>query len=879
MAELKYVDWDGLVYYDGKNKQYIDDKLSDCIKVGGEVSFEDLPSPSYQNLNFVYKVTEEFTSNTLFDNPGRIYSANTWVQVTDIDNVYLYTIFNESDKAVGEINSNIDALSDRIDGQDEKLDKVTTDLTVLDGEVDTLNTFVAELANKVSTDADAFSNLNEEIDDLRTVILSTAADVSDLHRAVEENIDDVSALETKTSDMEVRLHSVEDTLASVVDDTQANTSQIESMFTIVTNDHVRVDETIETVNTFEGRVAIAESHVKENSDDIDTLQADVVKAQLTADGATTAATVAQDTANEAKSQIAVVEHLIDDNKASIDALGSEVSVLREEVTSVSETATNAENLAGEANSRSTENATNIETLRTYVDESLADVSVALSGYYNKDETDEAIKKAINEASLSGGDQPVDLSIYYTKTEADGKFLQEVPEEYITETELNSKNYLTVTSAEEQFAKISDIPSTDGFLTEIPEEYITTDELADYALKSDIPTNYLTEIPAEYITESELDSKGYLTAHQDISGKADVTELTALAETVETLSDSVTNKADAVHTHAYTDLTDRPDLSIYATTESLNAKADTTHEHSEYALKEDIPTVPTKVSELDNDKNYLTAVPDEYITSDELSTELEKKANATHTHTLSEITDYSPTNLDNYYDKDTVDEMVNAKQDELVSGDNIATINGKSLLDGGNIEIAGGTISSPDDIILNFTEPTVNAIGGVAAGTVISNWSLTKLIQTMFFGSTEPEDVPVTDKIVEQSIPILSGDVDGVTATEFIIADNATKTVSGQKVDETPSTSCYYIARDGSGEIVEQGYQILTDDTGRDEYSMALPEGATLTNVYIWDSLTSSWLEFNGTFTPGEIVESNGFTYTIYVSSDSSSSDIYRFVIE
>ena len=36
--------------------------------------------------------------------------------------------------------------------------------------------------------------------------------------------------------------------------------------------------------------------------------------------------------------------------------------------------------------------------------------------------------------------------------------------------------------------------------------------------------YLTSIPSEYVTESELNSKGYLTQHQDISGKADKTEL-------------------------------------------------------------------------------------------------------------------------------------------------------------------------------------------------------------------------------------------------------------------------------------------------------------------------------------------------------------------
>lgn len=35
--------------------------------------------------------------------------------------------------------------------------------------------------------------------------------------------------------------------------------------------------------------------------------------------------------------------------------------------------------------------------------------------------------------------------------------------------------------------------------------------------------YLTDIPDYYITETELDAKGYLTEHQDISGKVDVTD--------------------------------------------------------------------------------------------------------------------------------------------------------------------------------------------------------------------------------------------------------------------------------------------------------------------------------------------------------------------
>ena len=35
--------------------------------------------------------------------------------------------------------------------------------------------------------------------------------------------------------------------------------------------------------------------------------------------------------------------------------------------------------------------------------------------------------------------------------------------------------------------------------------------------------YLTDIPNYYITETELDAKGYLSEHQDISGKVDIAD--------------------------------------------------------------------------------------------------------------------------------------------------------------------------------------------------------------------------------------------------------------------------------------------------------------------------------------------------------------------
>ena len=104
-------------------------------------------------------------------------------------------------------------------------------------------------------------------------------------------------------------------------------------------------------------------------------------------------------------------------------------------------------------------------------------------------------------------------------------------------------------------------------------YATKDELNAKADIKDIPTktsqltndsNFLTSIPSEYITETELNNKGYLTEHQSLDN--------------------------------------------YATKEELNNKAN-------------INDIPTKLSELQNDNGYITTIPSEYVTDDELNNAL------------------------------------------------------------------------------------------------------------------------------------------------------------------------------------------------------------------------------------------------------------------
>ena len=201
-------------------------------------------------------------------------------------------------------------------------------------------------------------------------------------------------------------------------------------------------------------------------------------------------------------------------------------------------------------------------------------------------------------------------------ENDSNFITSIPEEYITETELETKGYLTEHQSLTDYAKKTDIPDVSDFLTEVPAGYVTdtklsteldkkvnkeagkglstndlTNELvtkinssateafvtnaianaqlgdkevdlSGYAtvdalnLKADLThthDQYLTKVPDEYITETELTAKGYLTEHQDISNLALKSEI--------------------------------PDVSSFITSD-------------------DIPTIPTKTSQLTNDSGFL-----------------------------------------------------------------------------------------------------------------------------------------------------------------------------------------------------------------------------------------------------------------------------------
>lgn len=138
------------------------------------------------------------------------------------------------------------------------------------------------------------------------------------------------------------------------------------------------------------------------------------------------------------------------------------------------------------------------------------------------------------------------------------YLKSVPAEYVTESELSAKGYLTEHQNLSAYAKktevptkLSDLDNDKGYITTIPAQYVTETELES--------KGYLTAIPSQYVTETELEGKGYIDAiPSEYAKKTDI-------PTVPTNVSAFTNDAGY--------LTQHQSLLGYATMEYVDKQLD------------------------------------------------------------------------------------------------------------------------------------------------------------------------------------------------------------------------------------------------------------------------------------------------------------------
>ena len=137
-------------------------------------------------------------------------------------------------------------------------------------------------------------------------------------------------------------------------------------------------------------------------------------------------------------------------------------------------------------------------------------------------------------------------------------------------------------------------SFDGITASDDDSYATIN-----AIKS-----YISGAIANFVTQSDLNNAGYLTEHQDITGKVDIAQGSGKASL-----NVVTDASGNITTEAKVDISGKEDSSNKVTAMSSNS-TDTQYPsakavYDSLVLKANSSDIPSKTSDLTNDSGYIT----------------------------------------------------------------------------------------------------------------------------------------------------------------------------------------------------------------------------------------------------------------------------------
>ena len=272
--------------------------------------------------------------------------------------------------------------------------------------------------------------------------------------------------------------------------------------------------------------------------------------------------------------------------------------------------------------------------------------------------------------------------------------------FATKDELNSKADASAITDMATQTWVQD----QGYLTEVPSNYVTDSELTeglagkqdkgDYALKSDLNTLATKEELATKADASALSSKQDTlvsgTNIKTINGDSILGSGNLVIQSGTSNWDDIQGKpqfAVVATSGNYNDLTNKPtipDVSGLATKQEIADMETKSNAAATYATKDEIPSLEGYLTKTEASETYATkqALGNKLDTATYNSEKagFETKENAAATYQVKG--DYA------------TKQEIAGKQDTLVSGTNIKTINGNSVLGAGDITIqAGGTIDT------------------------------------------------------------------------------------------------------------------------------------------------------------------------------------------
>ena len=372
--------------------------------------------------------------------------------------------------------------------------------------------------------------------------------------------------------------------------------------------------------------------------------------------------------------------------------------------------------------------------KTEVDNKIADIpETDLSNYYKKLET---YSKAQIDVMISSG--TTDLSDYYTRAQVDGLLdnisLDDYYDKTQTETLLSNKvdkvtgkglstNDFTDTLKQAlELKKVQGI-STDGVTKKLVVNY--TDGTVANLNINDIVTDV-------HVSGATLDATTNVLTLTSTDGGADVTvDLSDFVNSGE-LTSALSGKADKIHSHSTSDITGLDATLSNKVTKNEAIIGDTktkiTYDSNGLVINgadlstSDIPNLPqSKIINLETNlsskidkgvgvvgatKTKITYNNDGIITGGADLVEAD----------LPNISQSKITNL--------VSDLSN-KQSSLISGTNIKTINGESILGSGDIEITGGGSGGG-----YFTGTAGITVGGITTGDTFTGVPVTDMINNL-----------------------------------------------------------------------------------------------------------------------------------------------------